>query len=39
MCVPNINFLDLTDAEKHPTQDYRSQIHHYKVKGQIKVTA
>ena len=38
MSLWSINFLHLTIAEIWPGQDFQTQGHHSKVKGQIKVT-
>ena len=37
MCLPSINFLHLTVSEIEPGQDFQTQGHYGKVKGQIKV--
>ena len=38
MSLPSINFLHLTVSEIQPGQDFQTQGHYGKVKGQIKVT-
>ena len=38
MSLPNINFLHLMVFEIWPGQDFQTQGHYGKVKGQIKVT-
>ena len=37
MSLPSINFLHLTVSEIQPGQDFQTQGHYGKVKGQIKV--
>ena len=39
MSLPSINFLHLTVSEIQPGQDFQTQGHYGKVKGQIKVKA